>query len=114
MNTTHRLLIAAAIFGLSTSALGLALAKDPAAPAELPPTEAAPPAPGMEIGRGGPQWLEKDELIRRIEAQGYTKPRKFEREKGRLEVKALDATGNRVELDVDPVSGKVLRAEKDD
>ena len=47
----------------------------------------------------------------KLEAAGYTDFREIEREKNKYEVKATDPQGQRVELDVDPVTGDVLKTE---
>jgi uncharacterized membrane protein YkoI len=50
-------------------------------------------------------------VLDKLEAAGYTDFREIEREKNKYEVKATDPQGQRVELDVDPVTGEVLKTE---
>lgn len=56
-------------------------------------------------------WLSIRELLERLEAQGYSDFTEVERDDGRYEVKAKDVQGQRVELDVHPVTAEVLRTE---
>ena len=64
------------------------------------------------IRRGIRDTLAEATDIRVIgEAAGYTDFREIEREKNKYEVKATDPQGQRVELDVDPVTGDVLKTE---
>ena len=46
-----------------------------------------------------------------LEAAGYRDFEKIERERNKYEVKATDGQGQRVELDVDPVTGDILETE---
>ena len=74
-----------------------------AAPAATPATATAPAA--------APNWLSIKDVLGKLEAAGYTDFREIEREKNKYEVKATDPQGQRVELDVDPVTGDVLKTE---
>ncbi len=56
-------------------------------------------------------WLSIRDLLDRLEAQGYSDFTEVERDDGRYEVKAKDAQGQRVELDVHPVTAEVLKTE---
>ena len=47
----------------------------------------------------------------RVVAAGYRSVEKIDRERDRVEVKALDAEGRRVELDVDPFTAQVRKVE---
>ena len=47
----------------------------------------------------------------KLEGAGYTDFREIERDKNKYEVKATDPQGQRVEMDVDPVTGDVLKTE---
>lgn len=51
------------------------------------------------------------QLHDRLQAAGYPRIDKIERERDRIEVKAIDAQGRRVELDVDPVTAQVRKVE---
>lgn len=57
------------------------------------------------------RWLSIPELIQRLEAAGYRDFEEVERESNGYEVKATDREGRRVEVDVHPVTGEVLKTE---
>ena len=73
------------------------------APAATPATATAPAAQS--------NWMSLKDVQTKLEAAGYTDFREIEREKNKYEVKATDPQGQRVELDVDPVTGDVLKTE---
>ena len=56
-------------------------------------------------------WLSIKDVLGKLEAAGYRDFREVERDKDKYEVKATDPQGQRVELDVDPVTGDVLKTE---
>ncbi len=56
-------------------------------------------------------WMSLKDVQTKLEAAGYTDFREIERDKDKYEVKATDPQGQRVELDVDPVTGEVLKTE---
>ena len=56
-------------------------------------------------------WMSMQALQTRLEAAGYRDFEKIERERTKYEVKATDPQGQRVELDVDPVTGDILKTE---
>jgi len=56
-------------------------------------------------------WMSLKDVQTKLEAAGYTDFREIERDKNKYEVKATDPQGQRVELDVDPVTGDVLKTE---
>ena len=56
-------------------------------------------------------WLSLQEVIARLETAGYSAFEEIERESDGYEVKALDPEGRRVEIDIDPVSGDILKTE---
>ena len=58
--------------------------------------------------------LDAKQIIAKLEAAGYTRIQDVEKDDGIWEVEATNSAGERVELDVDPVSGNVLREEPDD
>jgi hypothetical protein len=60
------------------------------------------------------QELDIKEIIAKLESAGYTKIRDIERDDGLWEVEATNSAGRRVELHIDPVSGKVLYEELED
>ena len=74
--------------------------------AATPATATAPAAPAAQSN-----WMSLKDVQTKLEAAGYTDFREIEREKNKYEVKATDPQGQRVELDVDPVTGDVLKTE---
>jgi hypothetical protein len=79
-----------------------------AAGATLAPTFAqnAPAAAGTQSN-----WMSLQDLHSKLAAAGYRDFEKIERERTKYEVKAIDPQGQRVELDVDPVTGDILETE---
>ena len=57
------------------------------------------------------QWLSIQDVLQRLEAAGYRDFEEVERESDGYEVKATDPDGRRVEIDVHPVSGEILKTE---
>ena len=51
-------------------------------------------------------------ILDQVEAQGYRDIREIERDKNHYEVKATDAEGRRVELELDAQTGKILKTER--
>lgn len=73
-----------------------------------------PAAAGSTIGAAGQPPLPMAELLDKVAAQGYRDARGFERKSDKLvEVKATNADGRRVELDVDARTGEVLKVDRD-
>jgi len=58
--------------------------------------------------------LTAKEVIAKLEAAGYRSITDVEKDDGVWEVDAVNAAGERVELDVDPVTGEILREYPDD
>lgn len=58
--------------------------------------------------------LDENAIIRNLEAAGYTDVHDLEKDDGIWEAEATNAAGQRVELDIDPTSGSVIREEPDD
>lgn len=56
-------------------------------------------------------WMSLQELQSKLVAAGYRDFEKIERERTKYEVKATDPQGQRVELDVDPMTGDILKTE---
>lgn len=56
-------------------------------------------------------WLTIPQLYERLEAAGYSAIDEIEREDDGYEVKATDRDGRRVEIDVHPITGEVLKTE---
>lgn len=56
-------------------------------------------------------WLTIPQLHERLEAAGYSAIDEIEREDDSYEVKATDRDGRRVEIDVHPITGEVLKTE---
>lgn len=57
------------------------------------------------------QWLSIQHVLQRLETAGYRDFEEVERESDGYEVKATDPDGRRVEIDVHPVSGEILKTE---
>ena len=74
-----------------------ALDKSPAATQTTAPAEAG--------------TLSLQQVQARLEADGYRDFEKIERERNKYEVKATDAQGQRVELDLDLMTGDILKTE---
>lgn len=58
--------------------------------------------------------LPMEEILARLEEQGYGEVYEIERERGLYEIKARGQDGWRVEVYVDPRTGDILRREHDD
>ena len=101
------LLASAALLGSSGVALAQGTAQAPAPAAVTAPT-AAPAAP--VAARSQAPALNIRQIYDRMEAAGYRDLREIEWSHGRYEVKALDAQGARVKLEVDGSTGAVLRS----
>jgi hypothetical protein len=56
-------------------------------------------------------WMTMEQVQTKLQAAGYRDFEKIERDSTKYEVKATDAQGRRVELDVDPVTGDILKTE---
>lgn len=56
-------------------------------------------------------WISMEQVQTKLESTGYRDFEKIERDSNKYEVKATDAQGRRVELDVDPVTGDILKTE---
>lgn len=59
------------------------------------------------------QWMSVAQIAEHFSAQGYD-VRSVESEKGRYEIEAVDKDGRRVEIDAHPVTGEILKQERDD
>lgn len=105
--TVRRLAAATLLAGLTAGAIAQTTASTPA-PA---PTAPAPTAPAAQAATTvpGPQ-LNIRQVYDRLEAAGYRDLREVEWSDGRYEVKARNAQGERVKLDVDGNTGAVLRS----
>ena len=57
------------------------------------------------------QTLTMQQVLTKLEAAGYRDFEKIDRERNKYEVKATDAQGQRVELDLDPITGDILKTE---
>ena len=104
-----------ATLALTAGIIGAGAAIAPAfaqttAPAATPATATTPAAtPASPAAQSN--WMSLKDVQTKLEAAGYTDFREIEREKNKYEVKATDPQGQRVELDVDPVTGDVLKTE---
>ncbi len=91
-----RTLIASLVIG--TGALAAVAAMAPG----FAQTQAAAPAPALDIAQ----------VHARLEAAGYREIDEIERKRDHYEVKALNADGRRVELQVDPATAEVRATEE--
>ncbi len=66
------------------------------------------------VGTVGASELSLDEIIGKLRDQGYPTVYSLERDDGDYEVKVKAADGTRLELRVDPATGKVLRRKGED
>ena len=57
------------------------------------------------------QGLTMQQVLTKLEASGYRDFEKIDRERNKYEVKATDAQGQRVELDLDLMTGDILKTE---
>lgn len=103
LTPTRRLLIAFAAGQCGTGGIAQAQAPTPA-PAAAPTAATAPAAPQLSIR----------DIYDRMEAAGWRDMREIEFSKGRYEVKARNAQGERVKLYVNASSGAVERTRSDD
>lgn len=109
------LAIGLAVATVATGAAGIAAASQDGARTTLAAqgeTAGTPPAARGETART--PVLGIAQVAEQLAAAGYVDIREIEREHDRYEVKARDAQGTRVELDVDAHTGAVLRARHDD
>ncbi|MGH8496117.1 MAG: PepSY domain-containing protein [Gammaproteobacteria bacterium] len=58
-------------------------------------------------------YLSIEQIVSQLEASGF-RVYEIELDDGRYEVEALDASDNKVDLDVDPETGEILHQELDD
>ncbi len=72
---------------------------------------AAPAVTSTAPATAQSNWMSIKDVLTKLEAAGYRDFREVERDDNRYEVKATDPQGQRVELDVDPVTGDVLKTE---
>ena len=103
LTPTRRLLIAFAAGAALAGGIAQAQAPTPA-PAAAPTAATAPAAPQLSIR----------DIYDRMEAAGYRDMREIEFSKGRYEVKARNAQGQRVKLYVNASSGAIERTRSDD
>ena len=65
----------------------------------------------IEAQHGWDLDLRVQQVLTKLEAAGYRDFEKIDRERNKYEVKATDAQGQRVELDLDPITGDILKTE---
>lgn len=73
----------------------------------------APLVHAQDQNAASPQ-LDAKQIIAKLESAGYTRIEDVEKDDGVWEVDATNSAGQRVELDVDPATGNVLREAPDD
>jgi hypothetical protein len=59
------------------------------------------------------QWMSVAQIAEHFAAQGYD-VHSVETEKGHYEIEAVDKDGRRMEIDAHPVTGDILKQERDD
>jgi hypothetical protein len=72
---------------------------------------AASDTPKVDVPRE--QWLSIGQITDKLTAQGY-QVRKVKAEDNGYEVDAVDKNGMRLEADIHPVTGEILKSEDDD
>ena len=72
---------------------------------------AAPAATPATAPAAQSNWLSIKDVLGKLEAAGYRDFEKIDRERNKYEVKATDPQGQRVELDLDPITGDILKTE---
>lgn len=97
------------ITGVGTAFVGSAMAKNDSGESR----ERAEYRVDDTVGASG-SYLSMDTIVERVKAQGYTDIDEVERERGKFEVKARNADGERFELYVDAKTGDILRREYED
>lgn len=103
----RRLAAASLLAGLATGAMAQATA--PSTPVATPPTTTHAVTAHAAHAAQVPQLTIRD-VYDRMEAAGYRDLREIEWSDGRYEVKARNAQGARVKLEVDGNTGAVLRS----
>ena len=99
-----------ATLALTGGLIGAGAAIVPAFAQNAPATTTPATAPAAATTAQS-NWMSLKDVQTKLEAAGYTDFREIERDKNKYEVKATDPQGQRVELDVDPVTGDVLKTE---
>jgi hypothetical protein len=110
LNRTHALALSLT-FGASLAAgsllLGPVFAQDAATPTTQPAVESAATAAPTPA----PATLTLRQVLDKLEAAGYRQFQKIEQERTYFEVEATNPQGQRVELDIDAVTGEILKTE---
>lgn len=101
---TTTVIAAGAVFAFAAGIIGSTIASDRSGKSG---DESDPAVTGDYTGARS--YLPTQEIVTRLEEQGYKEVYEIEQEGGVYEVKALDPKQGRVELYVDPSSGNVLR-----
>jgi hypothetical protein len=71
----------------------------------------AAPAQAQDAGCGGP--INATEALRIATGAGVAQIRELECDDGKWEVKGRDANGGRIEVDINPTSGAVIKVERE-
>lgn len=66
------------------------------------------------VTQNAAQQLTASQIISKLEGAGYTQITDVEKDDGVWEVDAISPKGERVEIDLDPVSGNILRERPND
>ena len=103
---SHSVAMPLTAVALAAGLVGAAIAQTPAVAPAAAPVAAAATAPAATAAPA----LNIRQVYDRLEAAGYRDLREIEWDHSHYEVKARDAQGNWVKLDVDGQSGAVLRS----
>lgn len=74
---------------------------------------AAIAASGTVLAAAQPAEMPLSQVVAGLEAQGYTAFDEIERERTGWEIEATDPNGQRVDLKVDPVDGRIVSTKPD-
>ena len=110
LTRTHALALSltlGASLAASSLLLGPVFAQQAATPASPPAVEPAASAATTPA----PATLTLRQVLDKLEAAGYQHFQKIEQERTYFEVEATNPQGQRVELDVDAVTGEILKTE---
>lgn len=69
--------------------------------------------PGLALAQNGDK-MSTVEMLQHLEEKGYSDFGDVDRDFDEFEVEATSESGERVELEVDPKSGEILREERED
>jgi hypothetical protein len=106
---TATILATGAVFAFGAGIIGSTMASDEPGKFKNDSRQAV-----MDDNAGARSALTMEEILTRLEEQGYKEVYEVERERDVYEVKALDPKLGKVELYLDPGTGDILRREAHD